>query len=53
MGISIQKLREFTNKCWTEDNFEESGINLVIQQQMPDYEKYLEEKQKVLEVKNK
>jgi len=52
MGISIQKLREFTNKCWTEDNFEESGINLVIQQQMPDYEKYLEEKQKVLEVKN-
>lgn len=49
----IQKIRDFTVKCWMEDNFEDPGINLIIQQQMPDYEKYLLDKEKVLEARNR
>ena len=49
----IQKIRDFTAKCWMEDNFEDPGINLIIQQQMPDYEKYLLDKEKVLEARNR
>lgn len=51
--ISIERLQEFTARCFSQDSFEDPNQCLEITKEMPEYDEYLKNKQKISEIRSK